>query len=224
MTPQSMIETGLVAIAEIAVLLRAILRPHREPSARIAWVVVIIVAPVVGVLAYLLLGEIRISNRRREIGREIDRELPRPAAHDPTVNAIANGHYSAPFALASSVNRLGTTGGNSAHLATDSNVAIDEMVADIDCASSSVHLSAYIWLADTNGLKIKDALLRATARGVKVRALADSLGSRQFIRSAPLAGSMRERRRDAGRTTRRKSAYGLSFAGASIFVTTASCW
>lgn len=184
MTPQSYIETGLILIAEIAVLLRAILRPHREPSARIAWVVVIIVAPIIGVLAYLLLGEIRISNRRREIGRGIDLELPRPAAHDPTINAIANGHYSAPFALASSVNRLGTTGGNSAHLAADSNVAIDEMVADIDEAGSSVHLSAYIWLADTNGLKIKDALLRAAKRGVKVRALADSLGSRQFIRSS----------------------------------------
>ncbi|MEO7278154.1 MAG: cardiolipin synthase [Sphingomicrobium sp.] len=175
--------TGLLVAAEITALLRAILRPHREPSARIAWVVVIIVAPIVGILAYLLLGETRISSKRREIGRRIDHDLPRPPAHQQSMTAIAKGHYAAPFALASSVNRLGTTGGNSARLAADSNVAIDEIVADIDHARNSVHLCAYIWLDDTNGSKVKDALLRAVGRGVKVRALADAFASRQFIGS-----------------------------------------
>jgi cardiolipin synthase len=47
-----------------------------------------------------------------------------------------------------------------------------------------VHLCAYIWLADTNGCKVKDALIRAARRGVTVRALADALGSRKFIRSS----------------------------------------
>jgi cardiolipin synthase len=183
MQAHELILAALLGIAEFLILLRVILRPHREPSARVAWVVVVIVLPVVGVIAYLLLGEIRISNSRREVGRRIDRALPRPPSHDPTTAAIANGHYSAPFALASSVNGLGTTGGNRAHLAADSNVAIDEMVEDIDAAAATVHLEAYIWLADTNGLKIKDALLRAADRGVKVRALADSFGSRLFIRS-----------------------------------------
>jgi cardiolipin synthase len=185
MMPHDIILTGLLAIAEIAVLLRAILRPHREPAARLAWVVVIVVAPIVGVLAYLLLGEIRISNSRREKGREIDRELPKPSgSNDSSARAIARGSYAAPFALARSVNGLGTNGGNSAHLAADSNVAIDELVADIDAAADTVHLCAYIWLADHNGCKVKDALIRAAGRGVKVRTLADALGSRLFIRSS----------------------------------------
>lgn len=177
------IATAIIALLEIAVVVRAILRPHREPSARIAWVVVIIVAPIVGLIAYLLLGEIRISNKRREIGRKIERDLPKPAAHDPTIKAIANSDYAAPFALASSVNDLGTTGHNAAHLAADSNVAIDEMVDDIDAALQTIHVTAYIWLDDNNGLKIKEALLRAVKRGVKVRALADAFASRHFIRS-----------------------------------------
>jgi cardiolipin synthase len=57
------------------------------------------------------------------------------------------------------------------------------MVADIDSAVHHLHLSTYIWLADSNGLKVKDALVRAAKRGVKVRALADALGSHRFIRS-----------------------------------------
>ena len=57
------------------------------------------------------------------------------------------------------------------------------MVADVDAAQQHVHISTYIWLDDHNGLKMKDALIRAAARGVKVRVLADALGSRAFIHS-----------------------------------------
>jgi cardiolipin synthase len=57
------------------------------------------------------------------------------------------------------------------------------MVADIDSARRHVHVTTYIWLADRNGLKMKDALIRAAARGAKVRVLADALGSHRFIRS-----------------------------------------
>src|SRR5690606_18892165 len=97
---------------------------------------------------------------------------------------LAKTPYAAPFALAETVNALPPTLGNRAHLAADGNAAIREMVADIDAAKSTVHLCFYIWLADNNGFRIKDALIRAAQRGVKVRVLADALGSRGFIRSA----------------------------------------
>jgi cardiolipin synthase len=183
MRPLDLTGTIILAIAEIAVLVRAILRPHREPASRLAWAIVIVAAPIVGVLAYLLLGEIRISLARREKGRAIDADLPRPAGDDSIERQLGAGFYDAPFALGKSINGLSPTGGNEALLATDSNAAIDAMVEDIEAASGTVHLCAYIWLADRNGCKVKDALIRATARGVKVRALADALGSRKFIRS-----------------------------------------
>jgi cardiolipin synthase len=34
-----------------------LLRPHREPASRIAWIVVILAVPTLGMLAYLLPGE-----------------------------------------------------------------------------------------------------------------------------------------------------------------------
>jgi cardiolipin synthase len=57
------------------------------------------------------------------------------------------------------------------------------MVADIDAAKETVHGCFYIWLADHNGLKLKDAFIRAARRGVQVRLLADALGSRRLIHS-----------------------------------------
>jgi hypothetical protein len=49
---------------QLAVIVRALLRPNREPSSRIAWVVVIAVVPGIGIIAYLLLGETNIGRRR----------------------------------------------------------------------------------------------------------------------------------------------------------------
>jgi cardiolipin synthase len=180
-TPLHIAETLIVALAEAAVLMRAILRPNREPAARLAWVIVIVAAPVIGMIAYLLLGETRV--RRRRLGRAIEDRLPRAPVDEATLQKLDRSPHAAPFQLARSVNRLPPAGGNRATLAADSDSAIDAMVADIDAARTSVHVSTYIWLADTNGLKMKDALVRAARRGVAVRALADALGSRQFIRS-----------------------------------------
>src|SRR4051794_13200137 len=184
MRPFETVAGTLVACAEAAVLVRAILRPHREPASRIAWAVIIIALPVVGIVAYLLLGEVRISLKRRARGREIEAKLPRPPGDEGLAEKFAASYYTAPFALGRSINDLPPTSGNTVSLAADSNAAIDQMVADIDASCSTVHLCAYIWLADNNGLKIKKSLIRAVSRGVAVRAIADALGSRLFIRSA----------------------------------------
>ncbi len=173
----------IVFCGELAILLRALLRPQREPAARLAWFIAILVLPVVGVLAYLLIGEARISERRRRRFAELDQRLPRPDGDSEAVRALANGPYAAPFALARAVNGLPPTLGNHATLAADANAAIAAMVADIDAAASTVHLCFYIWLADASGVAIKNALIRAAYRGVKVRVLADALGSRGFVRS-----------------------------------------
>jgi cardiolipin synthase len=146
-------------------------------------VIVVVSIPLIGVVAYLLLGETRIRGPRREHGRKIEAGLPRPRGDPARLDALGDGSHKAPFALARTINGLDPTCGNSAHIAADSNVAIDEMIADIDGAGHNVHLCTYIWLADRNGLKVKDACIRAADRGVPVRLLADALGSHRLIRS-----------------------------------------
>jgi cardiolipin synthase len=145
--------------------------------------IVIIAVPLLGIVAYLLFGETRISNRRRLRGRDIEAALPRPAGDAGAARQLVESRHAAPFALARTINRLEPTEGNSARIPADSNVAIDEMVADVDSAAQHVHVCCYIWLADNNGLKIKDAFIRAASRGVEVRILADALGSHRFIGS-----------------------------------------
>ncbi|WP_200879070.1 cardiolipin synthase [Sphingopyxis sp. MWB1] len=180
----------------IAVIGRVLLRPQREPASRIAWLIAIIAVPLVGVIAYLLLGEARVSRSRRERYRAIEEHLPHPGGADDVRARLRGAPYAGAFALAETVNQLPPTDGNRAILPPDSNSAIAMMVADIDAARATVHLGFYIWLADHNGLAVKDALIRAAQRGVKVRVLADALGARRFIRSSHW-GEMREAGVDA---------------------------
>ncbi len=178
-----MIGSVVLLLAEIAIIVRALLRPHREPASRLAWIMAILALPVLGILLYLLLGETRISAPRRSRGRDINARLPRPeGAYLCSDERESRAHW-APFALARTVNHLDPTSGNSARLAPDSDAAISQMVDDIDRALETVHACFYIWLADNNGLKLKQAFIRAAERGLHVRLLADALGSRRLISS-----------------------------------------
>ena len=175
------------AAIELAVIIRVMLRPHREPAARIAWVAVITVLPVIGILAYLLFGEVNIGRRRVERMRRVLERMPDMASSadgdEAHLKADMPSRYEHLFRVGHSISGFDPVGGNAARLLADSNATIDAMVGDIDAAEDHVHLLFYIWLADNNGCKIVEALKRAAGRGVKCRAMADSLGSRAMIRS-----------------------------------------
>ncbi|SHO47022.1 cardiolipin synthase [Desulfopila aestuarii] len=174
-------------LVQLVFCARALLRPHREPASRIAWIVVIMVFPVVGIITYLLLGETNVGRHRIERMQIILSRLPNPAtagSKDSTYQQQIEDHnYQHLFEAGRSVNGFLPVNGNRARLLGDSNATIDAMVADIDAAIEQVHLMFYIWLPDNNGRKIAEALQRAASRGVICRAMADSLGSRSMINS-----------------------------------------
>ena len=177
-----------LAFIWLAVLVRAILRPHRQPSSRAAWVILIAVLPGLGILIYLLLGETNIGRKRLARSRSVLASLP--PATPPSFGSDSRFQPSFPdqcaplFRLGETVNGFQPLGGNSARLMQDSNSGIDAMVADMDAAADHIHLVFYIWLQDNNGLKVVEALKRAASRGVVCRAMADGLGSLAMIRSS----------------------------------------
>jgi cardiolipin synthase A/B len=175
-------------LIELALMVRVLLRPHRDPSSRIAWIVVIASLPVIGIVAYLLFGEVNIGRRRVARMREViahmrSRPTPRLAEQSEPSTPVPE-RYAPLFRVGQSISGFAPVGGNQARLLEDSNAAIDAMVADIDAAQDHVHVLFYIWLPDNNGLKVAEALKRAAGRGVRCRAMADDLGSRILIRSA----------------------------------------
>lgn len=193
---------------------RAITRPNREPAARVAWVAVIMFLPLLGVISYLFLGETSIGRERMLRWKQAEERTARPdhAAHAPQTiapEAIAQ------FELCGSINGLGPVAGNRITLlgapqassnqpTLDSDSAIDALVRDIEQAREHVHVSFYIWLDDSNGGKVADAVAAAARRGVRCRVMADALGSRAFVQG-PRWRQLADTSQSQYRATRRAS-------------------
>lgn len=54
------------------------------------------------------------------------------------------------------------------------------LVEAMDAAQTEVHLETYIFNADESAAKVRDALMRAAQRGVRVHVMIDGVGSRTF--------------------------------------------
>lgn len=174
------------ALLVFAFIIRILIRPHRDPMSRVAWIAVVTAIPLAGMVTYILFGELNVSRRQRAMQKSITKlselKFSMPDSQSFLAPNIPDS-YKHLFLEATSINGFKPVGGNSARLLENSNAAIDSMVKDIDSAKEHVHLLFYIWLDDKNGCKIIEALKRAAARGVQCRAIADGLGSRALIKS-----------------------------------------
>ena len=188
----SLVLVALIVALKLAVMARILLRPHRDPASRIAWMILVATFPAIGILIYLLFGEVNIGTGRSKRLREVLAGMPPLEKSDSPLSPEAEP-YRHLFELGESINGFAPLSGNAGRLLHDSNASIDSMVADIDAATDHVHLLFYIWLSDHNGLKIVEAVRRASLRGVTCRVMADALGSRTIIASASWSAM-----RDAG--------------------------
>lgn len=177
-------------LVQAVLIVRVLLREGREPASRLAWMVVILAVPVAGAVAYLLVGETSIGRERARRLRSVHAALPPPgdppapaSGGPPSGPTIAN-EYEPLRLMGQAISGFPPIGGNRAELPADTDSVIDVLVRDIDGARRHVHLLFYIWLADRNGRRVAEALMRAAARGVACRAMVDDLGSRRLLSSS----------------------------------------
>jgi len=186
MTGWRLTGAALSFIVQMIFIGRALMRPHRQPASRVAWVAIIAALPILGTLAYLMLGETNMGSRLVSRITEARKTLRIPGKTSEALIDAEEKYHLPPrlaplFRVGQSASGYPPEGGNKARLLPDSNSAIDAMVHDIDAARDHVHICFYIWLTDHNGTKIIDAICRAASRGVTCRVMADDLGSRRLI-------------------------------------------
>lgn len=171
-------------------------RRQMRPATALSWIVVMFALPAVGIVAYLLVGEVRLGRGRIRRHRVIlDRINTRG-----NLEARPEHQYKFPWVpvqyqpvanLAESVAGNAPRAGNLLELMGDPDLFIEKLIEDIDRAERHCHLLSYIYLTDHSSQRVGDALIRAVKRGVKCRLLADSVGSKYFLRS-DLCRKMRE--------------------------------
>jgi len=184
MVNHSLLFLLLHVLLQAAVLVRVLEHPHRQPESRIAWVVIVLVLPVIGIVGYLMLGETKIGRRNLKAMQAAGEGGERHALMEPVDEALGiPSEYEHLFSVGCSISGFPPVAGNLAELMADSRAAIASMVADIDGAHCSVDVLFYIWLADGSGERVAGALQRAAQRGVRCRVMVDGLGSRALLRS-----------------------------------------
>lgn len=153
---------------------------NRKPSTGMAWLLLIMIEPIIGFSIFLLFGRTRLGNRRVKRQRRAIAAIRERADRLPL--SFDSARLPAPIARVAALNHhlgaLPLTGGNEVQLWPDYRGVIEEMAREVDRARSHVHVEFYITAWDEVTDPLFQAMVRATRRGVDVRLLFDHLGSR----------------------------------------------
>ncbi|WP_235871320.1 cardiolipin synthase [Shimia sediminis] len=153
----------------------------RTPQGSVAWVLFLILAPYVGIIAYMFLGHHRMNGyviARRNTQRVVEGMENARREHPPTGNAKALGYAGFEAQAASPV-----LSGNAMDLLIDGDETFDAIFAAIRQAQSYVLVQFYIVRDDALGQALQTELLNVANRGVSVRFLYDSVGSSRLSNS-----------------------------------------
>ena len=160
----------------IAVAVIHVLMDNRQPAKTMAWALVIIFVPVIGLVFYLFFGinhrkERMVSQRsldqltkRSMLGFVEQKNLRVPERHKQLVDLFVNQSFSLPFK------------DNQIDIMTDGYSFFPELLKDIAQAKHHIHLDMYIFEDDALGRLVADALISKAREGVMVRVIYDDVG------------------------------------------------
>jgi cardiolipin synthase len=164
----------------IKVVALGVVPRNRRPASGMAWLLLIYIIPLLGILIFLMLGLTRLDRKRHERQRELNARIEGYARDLPTLQpgAGVSGGVGDLARLNRNLGALPMTSGNRIDLYPGYTDSIAAMAEAVDAAESFVHVEFYITACDAVTEGFFDALDRAVARGVTVRLLIDHLGSR----------------------------------------------
>ena len=170
----------------IRLLLVPLIAVWFRPPAALAWVAIVSLQPILGLVLLFILGDNRLpkkriaehARRRRHLQLDLWPMLQKYCVDPEPVSEDRSRH-----ALSVQLGELPAVAGNQFELIDETQRAIAALIADIDQATSHVHLLFYIWRDDATGQQVCEAMIRAEERGVECRVLVDAVGSAQFLRT-----------------------------------------
>lgn len=163
-------------VAVIVGIMLTVLMDNRQPAKTIAWVLVLLFVPVVGIVLYIFFGQ---DTRKMKLisGRSLDqlskrsmlefveqRNLRMPEYFSSLVRLFTNQSLSLPFK------------DNAVEFYTDGYQFFPALLQAIKGATNHIHLDTYIIADDPLGRLVSDALIAKAREGVEVRLIYDDVG------------------------------------------------
>ena len=175
----------------------AIFMENRNPSSTLAWILVLALLPVVGLVLYFLLGQNyfkrskfdrkaeqdRLSYERIDnSGSMLPRDLSQFTPAQQRLLQLSQRLARTPFSMASRTRVL-----------TNGDETFSTLLRELKQAKHHIHMEYYIYRADAIGREIQKTLIDKAREGVEVRFMYDAVGSiglsKSFINELRAAGS-----------------------------------
>ncbi len=159
----------------------------RRPVTTVAWLLAFYTVPFISGLGYFLFGPRRLNREKglrqaarryaRDSTPERESELPEGFEAEQPLGWIARATRAddSPSVVPSRAHDITLYEDGDAHYP-----ALLQAIAD---AKHTLHLEYYIWQPDGIGERIRDALARRAAEGVRVRLVFDSIGAKNCTRA-----------------------------------------
>jgi cardiolipin synthase A/B len=171
----------------VCLVLLFIIPRNRKPSSASAWLLLMYIIPVVGIIIFFLIGSPKLPKRRRAMQSTMNETIAKAVAEAQSNEAEASllrppvqALYEPFVKLNTNLGGLPAFAGNAVELHSDYPTNIACIARAIDGAQRYVHMEYFTLSRDEDTQSVFDALERAHERGVMVRVLLDHLGSRKY--------------------------------------------
>lgn len=165
-----------------------VLYQQRNTGSAFAWLIILFVFPLLGVVAYFILGEPRLGMARARRSAQMNHFYSEFAERylsdiDLDTTDTIRPRYRGIAKVAADTTGLGATRNNAMTLLSTTDEIVAAMLRDIEAAQQSCLLAFYIIEPKGKIDTLLHAVVDASQRGVHCIILADAVGSSTFFRS-----------------------------------------
>ncbi len=157
-------------------LVLVIITENRNPLKTIPWVIVLLLAPGIGLLFYFFFGQ---DNRKQRIisRRTYKRIMKRPQEGKlPQDACVVPDPYKPLSTLLTNTNQSSLLYGTQITIYTNGTDKFKDLLEEIQKATHHIHIQYYIFCDDEIGKQVQQLLIKKVKEGVKVRVLYDDVG------------------------------------------------
>ena len=171
---------------EIMIAFAVVFLERKNPPATLAWLMVLFLFPVGGIVLYFLFSQNIARKRIYRLTQNERRHLEEPLQKQ--IEEVVHGNFGYAnkeeakwkdlILLNQNYAMSFLTQDNRISIMTDGNHMFESLLADIAEAKFSINIEYFIVKKDVTGRKLFDALIEKAREGIEVRLLLDALGSR----------------------------------------------
>ncbi|MDO4162774.1 MAG: cardiolipin synthase [Bacteroides sp.] len=153
-----------------------IILDNRNPVKTLAWILILMFLPIVGLVFYFFFG--RNQRRERIIGKKLYSKLMKKSMAEYMAQDSCQlpANYSRLITLFRNTNQAFPFDGNDVRIYTSGLSMLQSLLRELQKATRHIHIEFYIFEDDAIGRLVRDVLIDKARSGVEVRVLYDDVG------------------------------------------------